>query len=724
MPNSKLTLSSSGDLILDNNKIVVLGELKDSVAGDIILRNNAEIICRPGARCDAVNVRLETGGCFLVNAGSTTTLGGTIEATNGGFLASTGGVYELEANANLFIRATADSLRFDPGTTFLLGQNANIHVEADDVEFIGTAADPISFERLNPAKRWGNLYLKGADARLEHVLLDGGYKNIDLQARGIVLQDVTSRNGYRNLSSHFAVGGGRSAARIYDSRFADATSVGVVLYQADVGFKDSDIVGSNQAGLWMNSAMSGASASGVSYPFEDNLIEDNGGPREGVEIYSGAALHMDYYNFNTIRNNGDDELYTSGSGRLYMQEGRNTVCEAAYTDFLVREGGTYSVSASRNYWGANAPLASWFSGSVSYYPWLTSNPAGACGYISVTSDGPVATARRVSPAAARSGSARSGSARSGSAGSGATRGGAAGSVAARSVAARPNAEARQAAGERDPETLRQPIAEAQAAFAAALAADPLAAPAEAAPALVAALDFAQRRDAEDATGTAQTTRRLLERAAAALPTAQPGSARHATAERAALMLLDRALPEAFAAGTTETVRAGLAEVGPLLVSAEARGEWARMEVDVLAGEGRDAEALARLEAAAEAGLVEAGYAAVLGESLAMRLAETDAEAVRAPVAASAEPVASALEAVYPNPFRPSARVAFVLGRASEVEVTVYDVLGRAVRVVASGRYEAGRHEAMLEGTGLASGTYVVRARLGETVQTQTVTLLK
>ena len=87
-----------------------------------------------------------------------------------------------------------------------------------------------------------------------------------------------------------------------------------------------------------------------------------------------------------------------------------------------------------------------------------------------------------------------------------------------------------------------------------------------------------------------------------------------------------------------------------------------------------------------------------------------------PVAVSAEPAASpiaafALEAAYPNPASGLVTVPLILAEPSAVSVAVYDVLGRRVAVLADGRYEAGRHRAELDASGLGSGTYLVRAQL-------------
>ncbi len=82
-----------------------------------------------------------------------------------------------------------------------------------------------------------------------------------------------------------------------------------------------------------------------------------------------------------------------------------------------------------------------------------------------------------------------------------------------------------------------------------------------------------------------------------------------------------------------------------------------------------------------------------------------------PVAGEEEPAvptAFALLPAYPNPFNPSATIPFTLPEAANVALTVYDVLGRRIATLADGRYEAGRHEAILDGSRLASGLYIVR----------------
>lgn len=72
-----------------------------------------------------------------------------------------------------------------------------------------------------------------------------------------------------------------------------------------------------------------------------------------------------------------------------------------------------------------------------------------------------------------------------------------------------------------------------------------------------------------------------------------------------------------------------------------------------------------------------------------------------------------LEPGYPNPFAESVTIPFTLARTTEVELAVFDMLGRRVAVLEAGFRTAGAHETVWRGTDeegrmLAPGIYVVR----------------
>jgi len=93
------------------------------------------------------------------------------------------------------------------------------------------------------------------------------------------------------------------------------------------------------------------------------------------------------------------------------------------------------------------------------------------------------------------------------------------------------------------------------------------------------------------------------------------------------------------------------------------------------------------------------------------------------------PRAPVLFGSYPNPFNPSTRVAFSVPEARRVRLTVYDIAGRVVRVLADQEFGAGHHAVAWDGTGMggaraASGVYFLTLESGSTVEGVKLVLLK
>jgi hypothetical protein len=66
----------------------------------------------------------------------------------------------------------------------------------------------------------------------------------------------------------------------------------------------------------------------------------------------------------------------------------------------------------------------------------------------------------------------------------------------------------------------------------------------------------------------------------------------------------------------------------------------------------------------------------------------------------------------PNPFEDAATMNLSLPAAADVRVSLVDVLGREVAVLAEGRHEAGAHAVEIDGRPLAPGVYVTRVWVG------------
>lgn len=93
------------------------------------------------------------------------------------------------------------------------------------------------------------------------------------------------------------------------------------------------------------------------------------------------------------------------------------------------------------------------------------------------------------------------------------------------------------------------------------------------------------------------------------------------------------------------------------------------------------------------------------------------------------PARTALGAAYPNPSAGAVSVEYELAGAGPVEMAVYDVLGRRVRTLVTGRQAAGKHAAQWDGRSasggpVASGLYLVRLRAGGSAYTRPVTIVR
>jgi hypothetical protein len=88
------------------------------------------------------------------------------------------------------------------------------------------------------------------------------------------------------------------------------------------------------------------------------------------------------------------------------------------------------------------------------------------------------------------------------------------------------------------------------------------------------------------------------------------------------------------------------------------------------------------------------------------------------------PVQFGLEGVYPNPFNSQAVSSYKLQVSSFVKLGLYDLSGRLVQTLAEGWQEAGEHRAVIDGTQLPSGVYLVRLSSGTQVALGKVCLIK
>jgi len=101
-------------------------------------------------------------------------------------------------------------------------------------------------------------------------------------------------------------------------------------------------------------------------------------------------------------------------------------------------------------------------------------------------------------------------------------------------------------------------------------------------------------------------------------------------------------------------------------------------------------------------------------------------AVTAPLSVDPSTGAGAVTAlaVSPNPVSDQSQVNVELARSGQVQVTLYDVTGKASRVLFSGNRPAGRFSVPLDASGLASGTYFVAVSLPGSLLERPVTVVR
>jgi hypothetical protein len=94
------------------------------------------------------------------------------------------------------------------------------------------------------------------------------------------------------------------------------------------------------------------------------------------------------------------------------------------------------------------------------------------------------------------------------------------------------------------------------------------------------------------------------------------------------------------------------------------------------------------------------------------------------------PIKVVINNIYPNPFNSSTNISFTVnGRSQQIQLSIYDLLGRQARVLESGRFEPNDYLVSWDGrdqTGheLSSGVYLVRLSGPHQQSTKKITYIR
>lgn len=86
------------------------------------------------------------------------------------------------------------------------------------------------------------------------------------------------------------------------------------------------------------------------------------------------------------------------------------------------------------------------------------------------------------------------------------------------------------------------------------------------------------------------------------------------------------------------------------------------------------------------------------------------------------PVTAELRGNFPNPFVGQTTFEYAIAEAGYVSLTVYDLMGRRVATLVDGPQAADTYRVTFDASGLASGVYITRLIVGDTVQSQKLTV--
>jgi predicted acyl esterase len=91
---------------------------------------------------------------------------------------------------------------------------------------------------------------------------------------------------------------------------------------------------------------------------------------------------------------------------------------------------------------------------------------------------------------------------------------------------------------------------------------------------------------------------------------------------------------------------------------------------------------------------------------------------------NSQPFAYELKQNYPNPFNPATTIEYSIAKAGNVEIKVYDMLGREVKSLVNEYRDAGFHKIFFNASELSSGVYFYKISTTEFSEVKRMVLIK
>ncbi|MBK7500951.1 MAG: T9SS type A sorting domain-containing protein [Ignavibacteriales bacterium] len=88
------------------------------------------------------------------------------------------------------------------------------------------------------------------------------------------------------------------------------------------------------------------------------------------------------------------------------------------------------------------------------------------------------------------------------------------------------------------------------------------------------------------------------------------------------------------------------------------------------------------------------------------------------------PIEFSLEQNYPNPFNPATSIQYTISSKQNVQLLVYNVLGKEIATLVNEEKPAGNYEVNFDASKLSSGVYFYQLQAGSFVETKKMILLR